>query len=98
MKDGKNDVEFAHADCGQALFLFLKAHQPLLRWFCQQGRVVALGGISGSQCLHRIARGQPAPIFGDADGHDGVSLRVDGAHHALSRHERYFVLARSPAK
>ena len=50
------------------------------------------------QQILRVSRRQPAPILGDADGHDFIFVFVDGVENRRSREQRNLMLAAAPAK
>ena len=51
-----------------------------------------------AQRAERIAADEPAPVLGDADGHDVEARAVDGGHHRRGAREGDLVLARSSAE
>jgi hypothetical protein len=45
-----------------------------------------------------IARGQPSPLFRDADGHNLVLIFIDRLNYGRGREQGYFMLSASPAE
>ena len=51
-----------------------------------------------AQQVFRMIGGQPAAVFGDADGHHFIFVFINGLQHRCRREQRNFVLAAAAAK